>query len=213
MIRKLIIVFCFSCISLINQGHSEEKIEGFTPYLIKKGDTLSKISPKKYWDIIQRVNRIDEKHLIVGRRILVPEVSGEAVKFPPPVPEKIQSSGNNGQKKALYFFLDIQYFAAYQNNELWLWGPISSGKKGSTPKGEFKVLWKRRYYVSRKYGMPMPYAVNFSEKGYFFHQQSLPGRPASHGCVRLLEVDAERLFNWIEKNNPVIVMNKSSFQN
>jgi lipoprotein-anchoring transpeptidase ErfK/SrfK len=51
----------------------------------------------------------------------------------------------------------------------------------------------------------MPYAVNFSEKGYFFHHQSLPGKPASHGCIRLLKVDAERLFYWIGKNDPVII--------
>ncbi|MFH1990536.1 MAG: L,D-transpeptidase, partial [Patescibacteria group bacterium] len=48
-------------------------------------------------------------------------------------------------------------------------------------------------------------AVNFSETGYFFHQQSLPGRPASHGCVRLTMEDAKTLFYWSQKNDVVII--------
>lgn len=194
------VVFCLTA----RISSSQELREGFKPYIIKKGDTLSKIAPAAHWEIIQQVNRIDERHLIPGKKIFLPEDFNKAVEFCP-VPEKIPNPNNF--KKVLYFFLDIQYFGAYQDNNLWLWGPISSGKAGSkTPRGNFRVLWKKKDYISKKYKMPMPFAVNFSEKGYFFHQQSLPGRPTSRGCLRLLRVDAERLFHWMEKNDPVILI-------
>lgn len=205
--RKILIILIAIVFWLIGKGISypEELIEGFKPYIIQKGDTLSKIAPAEHWDTIQRVNRIDERHLVPGKKILIPEDLNKTKKFCP-VLEPPKNS--NSFKRALYFFLDAQYFGAYQNGKLWLWGPISSGKASSkTPQGNFRALWKKKNYISKKYKMPMPYAVSFSDKGYFFHQQSLPGRPASHGCIRLLRVDAEKLFYWVEKNDPVILIN------
>lgn len=41
--------------------------------------------------------------------------------------------------------------------------------------------------------------VNFiALKGVAFHQYDLPGLPASHGCVRLLEEDARWMFDWTQ---------------
>ena len=43
----------------------------------------------------------------------------------------------------------------------------------------------------------MPWFFNFCNRiGLGLHQYTLPGRPASHGCVRLLRPDAEWLFYW-----------------
>jgi hypothetical protein len=43
----------------------------------------------------------------------------------------------------------------------------------------------------------MPWYFNFSSGlGLALHQYTLPGRPASHGCVRLLAVDAKWLYGW-----------------
>lgn len=204
MKKILMILIGFLTVFLLTDRISwpQDSIEGFKEYVIKKGDTLSKIAPPLYWGVIQRINRIDARHLIPEMKILIPEDFEKAKQFCP-IPKIIS---NQNFKKILYFFLDVQYFGAYENGNLWLWGPISSGKKSSqTPWGEFRVLWKSKNYISKKYKMPMPYAVCISEKGYFFHQQSLPGRPASHGCIRLLKSDAEKLFYWIEKNDPVII--------
>jgi hypothetical protein len=45
----------------------------------------------------------------------------------------------------------------------------------------------------------MPWYFNFSSiLGLGLHQYTLPGRPASHGCTRLLETDAQWLFSWGE---------------
>jgi hypothetical protein len=43
----------------------------------------------------------------------------------------------------------------------------------------------------------MPWYFNFaSGRGLALHQYTLPGRPASHGCVRLLATDAKWLYRW-----------------
>jgi len=204
-IPKVLLCIIFLIIAC-NISYAQKNIDGFKTYLIKKGDILGKIAPMEHWDIIQRVNRIDEKHLPLGKEILIPNDIKKALRFCP-VPEVIKDAVK--LERVIYFFLDIQYFGAYEQGKLMLWGPISSGRKGkkdySTPEGNFNVIWKAKKYFSKRYQASMPYAVNFSATGYFFHQQSLPGRPASHGCIRLLRSDAKTLFYWIKKNDIIIV--------
>jgi len=181
----------------------QEAPEGFSLYKVKSRDTLEKIAPRQHWDLILRVNRIDERHLPAGRNILLP-VSEKAEMFCPVSKGYAELASFT---RALVVFLDLQYFGAYENGALVFWGPISSGTKNNgTPKGNFKVLWKTRYYRSKKYEAEMPFAINFSKEGYFFHSQSLPGRPASHGCIRLLKRDAKKIFEWIKKDDEVIII-------
>lgn len=193
------IIFLFFCSICLAQ----EIPEGFYLYQVKPGDVLSKIAPREQWDIIKRINHIDEYHLIIGKKILMPIDLEKASRFLP-VPEFIGDSKNVA--KAVYIFLGSQYFATYENGQLIFWGPISSGKADyRTLKGKFKVLWRSRNYYSKKYDTEMPFAVCFSNQGYFLHAQSLPGRPASHGCVRLLHEDAKKLFEWVKKGDLVII--------
>ena len=74
------------------------------------------------------------------------------------------------------------------------------------------MIASRKYlkFISKKYDVPMPYAVNFSPKGYFMHQQSLPGRPASHGCIRLRRSDAKLIFEWLKKGDPIILSSEGT---
>jgi len=177
---------------------------GFIIYTIRKDDTLSKIAPSEGWQLIRKVNRVDEYHLIPGKKILIPENLEEAKKFCP-VPQSIADE----LERKIIFFLDIQYFGAYEKGKLSFWGPISSGRKNhETPEGEFYVLWKEKNYWSKKYKVPMRYSVCFSSEGYFFHKQALPGKPASRGCVRLLAEDAEKLFDFSKKGDPVTLTNE-----
>jgi LysM repeat protein len=184
--------------------------EGFVEYEVKKGDTLGKIAPCEQHDLILRVNRIDKRHLLVGKKILIPDDFEKASQFLP-VPRFIEEMKD--EQRSICVFLDIQYFGAYENGELSFWGPISSGKKSSgTPTGKFSVIWKAEKYRSKKYDAEMPFAVNISSDGYFLHEQSLPGRPASHGCIRLLREDAEKIYVWIQKNDPIIISSNNSSQ-
>jgi len=203
MSRTRWLIAMMICLFFYGVSQAQPAPEGFYWYKVKPGDTLSKIAPREHWEIIKRVNRIDERHLPAGKKILL-FLSLEKAKEFVPVPEFMEDFKNVGQ--AIQVFLKIQYFAAYREGQLLFWGPISSGNADyPTLKGEFTALWKARNYFSRKYEMEMPYAVCFSNKGYFLHSQSLPGRPASHGCVRLLPEDAKKLFDWIKKGDLIVV--------
>jgi LysM repeat protein len=176
----------------------------FVPYKIQKGDTLSKLTPKKQWLLVQKVNKIDAYHLRIGQTILLPCDDTITLQDFNPVPFTLPKMTTN---KILIVYLNIQYFGAYENGTLVFWGPISSGKNGhNTPKGKYQALWRSKKYHSKKYdNASMPYAICFSNVGYFLHQQTLSGKPASHGCVRLLMSDAKMIFDWLEKGNQIII--------
>ena len=210
MRKVLLLVAVFFIIVLPVFAVAQTIPEGFVEYKVKKGDTLGKIAPYEQHDLILRVNRIDERHLLVGRKILIPDDFEKASQFLP-VPRFVEEMKD--EQRSICVFLDSQYFGAYEKGELAFWGPISSGKKSSgTPTGKFSVIWKAEKYRSKKYDADMPFAVNISSKGYFLHEQSLPGRPASHGCIRLLREDAEKIYVWIQKNDPIIISSNNSSQ-
>jgi hypothetical protein len=88
-----------------------------------------------------------------------------------------------------------QAFAAYAGEQRVLRGPISSGMAGyQTTTGSFKVTNKHREWVSTLYDVPMPHFLRLNGGAMGLHGGYLPGFAASHGCVRLVFQDAEKLF-------------------
>jgi lipoprotein-anchoring transpeptidase ErfK/SrfK len=86
----------------------------------------------------------------------------------------------------------------------------------STPAGFFKIRAKDSTHVSSAFmtedsvGSPMPWALMFAA-GYWFHgtgnePEALPGFPASHGCVRLFDDDAFKLYRWAKHGTPVLIV-------
>ncbi|HKQ18744.1 MAG TPA: L,D-transpeptidase, partial [Candidatus Eisenbacteria bacterium] len=103
--------------------------------------------------------------------------------------------------KAIVVHKEWQVFGAYEGGRLIRWGPISSGRRTMrTPEGLFYLNWRssgRRSTVNRNWYLRWYY--NFeNHKGLSFHQYALPGRPASHACIRLLERDAQWIYHWGE---------------
>ncbi len=77
--------------------------------------------------------------------------------------------------------------------------PISSGRKGfATPTGDFVVTDKKRDHTSSIYKeAKMPFFMRLSCRDFGLHEGALPGRPASHGCIRLPGTAARKLFKEI----------------
>jgi lipoprotein-anchoring transpeptidase ErfK/SrfK len=74
---------------------------------------------------------------------------------------------------------------------------VSTARPGYwTPRGSWSPKRLHRMWYSRKYDMsPMPYSI-FFKGGYAIHGTNYVkslGRPASHGCVRLTNWDAQEL--------------------
>ncbi len=81
----------------------------------------------------------------------------------------------------------------------------STGVGGITPAGDFKVYAKVLYSWSKPFQVWMPYAVYF-RGGIATHQSpDVPSYPASHGCVRLPEGEAERVYRFVDVGTPVVV--------
>lgn len=81
----------------------------------------------------------------------------------------------------------------------------STGAGGVTPVGDFRVYVKSVMSWSVPFGVWMPYASYF-RGGIAMHQSpSVPSYPASHGCVRLPEGEAARVYRFVDVGTPVFV--------
>jgi hypothetical protein len=84
---------------------------------------------------------------------------------------------------------------------------VSTGKPGfETPAGVFTILQKRKEHYSNLYDdAPMPFMQRLTWDGVALHAGRIPGKPASHGCVRLPLEFARRLFDVSALGMTVIV--------
>lgn len=146
-----------------------------------------------------KVNRVDLRHVRQGDTLVLPEPLTDVLRLSP-FPPEIESA--RSLPKLLLVSRRVQAFAAYQSGTLVHWGPTSTGKHSTpTPTGLFFTTWKsrqRRSTVNEEW--LLRWVFNFeSREGLSFHQYDLPGYPASHACVRLLEEDARWIYEWADQ--------------
>ncbi|ROP79361.1 lipoprotein-anchoring transpeptidase ErfK/SrfK [Stenotrophomonas rhizophila] len=108
--------------------------------------------------------------------------------------------------------LDEQRAYVYRNGIAIGMSTISSGKTGhETPTGVFTILQKDKDHKSNLYNSaPMPYMQRLTWDGIALHGGSLPGHPASHGCVRLPQAFAQKLFGETHRGDTVVVADAKS---
>jgi hypothetical protein len=113
--------------------------------------------------------------------------------------------------------------------------PVATGKKSHpTPAGEFTIRAKEKNYSSNLYGKiydalnvvvvsdadartdavpeggrfegaTMPYWMRLTDTGVGLHIGYVPGRPASHGCIRLKRDSATEIFALVKVGTPVVI--------
>jgi len=95
----------------------------------------------------------------------------------------------------------------YRGNTLVAVAAISTGtKKNPTPPGIFNVLEKKTMHRSRKYdNAPMPFMQRIDRFGIALHAGHNPGRPASHGCIRLPSDFAKKLYAVTDVGTTVMI--------
>ena len=108
----------------------------------------------------------------------------------------------------LYIFENGQEEGAYK---------VSTGIRGmNTPAGQFRVIARARRPWSAKYGLYMPWFIQFTYEGHGIHE--LPewpggykeganhlGIPVSHGCVRLGIGPAKIVYDFVEIGTPIVI--------
>ena len=124
---------------------------------------------------------------------------------------KIESQERRLEKRLSSFPGDIyinidkyqQTMEVYKGNQLiysWL---CSTGKNGyETPYGEYKPYHTEKLHLSKQWDdAKMPYSVFFHE-GYAIHGTNYLrrlGSKASHGCIRLSNKNAKKIYNLTRK--------------
>ena len=113
--------------------------------------------------------------------------------------------------KKIVVDLSEQEAYAYENGRVLFHGWVSTGKPGRrTPTGRFRVLEKELRHVSSKYPEPhggarMDYMLRLTNYGIAMHLGYVPNYPASHGCIRMENGFAQKMYNWASVGTPVII--------
>ena len=107
--------------------------------------------------------------------------------------------------------LPDQRASVYRNGVRIGVSPVSTGKPGhETPTGVFTILQKKREHYSNLYDdAPMPFMQRLTWDGIALHAGNVPGYPASHGCVRLPEAFAEKLFEVTSQGMTVVITDRA----
>lgn len=100
-----------------------------------------------------------------------------------------------------------QRVSLFDNGALIARSSVSTGMQGHpTPLGVFSVISKERWHRSNIYSAaPMPYMQRITWSGIALHAGVVPGHPASHGCIRLKNAFAVRLWHLTKRGTRVII--------
>ena len=183
-------------------------------------------SNPKALDLVLALNRVDAVNLKKLDSIVVPtDFSGDLEYY---MPFPIEVATLNEVSKIILFSYATQAFATYEYGVLTHTGPTSLGReKDKTPTGLFFTNWKAEETIST-FNDEWKLKWNFNienKQGIGFHEYELPGYPASHSCLRLLEKDAKMLYEFADqwelesaekvrlKGTPVVVFGSYDFKN
>jgi lipoprotein-anchoring transpeptidase ErfK/SrfK len=149
--------------------------------------------------IVLAINRTDKAN--IGKdSILIPSDSTAAVQYYLPFPDEVPYLKE--VKKILLFSYATQAFGAYENGKLVYAGQTNMGRKADpTPTGLYFTNWKAEKTTST-FNDEWDLKWNFNienKEGIGFHEYALPGYPASHSCLRLIEADAKYLYTWADQ--------------
>ena len=181
---------------------------------------------QKALNLVLAINRVDIVNLKKLDSIVVPTDFSGDLEYYMPFPLEINSL--NEVNKIILFSYTTQAFATYEYGTLTHVGPTSMGReKDKTPTGLFFTNWKAEETISTfNDEWELKWNFNIENKlGVGFHEYELPGYPASHSCLRLLEKDAKMLYEFADqwelesaekvklKGTPVIVFGSYDFKN
>ncbi len=89
-----------------------------------------------------------------------------------------------------------QVLLLVRNGQVWRAIHVSTGARGATPLGHFRIYRRETMSWSVPFHVWMPLAQYFSG-GYALHQFSdVPAYPASHGCVRIPQSEARAVWQF-----------------
>jgi hypothetical protein len=168
-------------------------------YHLVSSNALSRFTSEQL-ALVSKLNHADAAHLRGMRSIIVPDRWDRDELHFSPLPQSVPELA--GERKAIIVDVAAQVFGAYESGTLVRWGPVSTGDRvHQTPAGVYHLNWQSPLRVSSENPTwLLRWYFNFeSRRGMGVHQYALPGRPASHGCIRMLAADAKWMYQWGER--------------
>ncbi|MBP6576547.1 MAG: L,D-transpeptidase [Chryseobacterium sp.] len=176
---------------------------GYFPWVYKNQDSVSQKNKKEFTGkalyTILALNRLDRSNIGAADTLVVPAKIEENFLIYSPFPGHITTLEN--VKKFVFFSYPIQAFGVYEYGNLVKWGPTSMGKKATKTKtGLMFANWKKEVAISTVSDeWKLRWNVNVANfDGIGWHQYAMPGYPASHSCLRMLEEDAKWMYTWVD---------------
>jgi lipoprotein-anchoring transpeptidase ErfK/SrfK len=122
-------------------------------------------------------------------------------------PSALHHAERPGGPLQIVISLDQQSLTVFSAGEAVAHSRVSTGVPGHpTPTGAFSIIQKNRFHRSNIYsGAPMPFMQRITWSGVALHEGVVPGRPASHGCIRLPTAFAKQLWGWTKLGARVVV--------
>ena len=151
------------------------------------------------FSLFLKVNRIDLAHVRDTDTLALPDSSLDTLDLSP---FPLELAGVAASPKTILVSMRVQAFGAYESGRLVRWGPTSTGKKATpTPVGLYHANWKaKQRYSTVNDEWLLKWCVNIQNRyGISLHEYELPGRPASHSCVRLAADDDEWVYGWVDQ--------------
>jgi lipoprotein-anchoring transpeptidase ErfK/SrfK len=204
-------------------------------YVVKAGDTLSKLSLRLDLSHIGLVTvnalidaRGREAPIRAGMKLVLPcelpspgmPTQSHHIGFNAPVAPIVASNSRAGGPKNIFVSIAKQRAYAYEGDKLVYAFVISTAlPQYGTKRGTFRIKTKMPEAYSSRWQLRMPYWMGIydagpSENG--FHAlpinrrgqrlwSGLLGRPASFGCIILSQRDAAMLYDWADMGTPVVI--------
>ncbi|NSZ16418.1 L,D-transpeptidase family protein [Agrobacterium vitis] len=119
-----------------------------------------------------------------------------------------QASARDGSALQIIVSKQTQSLTVYDGDRIIASSKVSTGKEGhTTPSGIFSIIQKTKYHESNLYSnAPMPWMQRITWSGVALHESnSVPNRPASHGCVRLPGQFARELYGMTRLGAHVLI--------
>jgi lipoprotein-anchoring transpeptidase ErfK/SrfK len=143
------------------------------------------------------------------QRALQRNESGPKTKAKEVAKRELKARSQEVAKGPLQIIISIadQRISVYDDGTLIARSSVSTGVPGHpTPVGVFSVIGKELWHRSNIYSAaPMPYMQRITWSGIALHDGVLPGHPASHGCIRLANDFAIRLWHLTRRGTRVII--------
>ncbi len=174
--------------------------ENSKEYIIKPGDSLSKIARKFHTtvELLKKSNRLKSDTIRAGRKLKVPKCGFYII---------VDKTQNR-----LFLKKGDEIFKSYI---------VSTGENNSTPAGEFKIVNRLRnpVWYNKNIGAVIPPSspknylgsrwLGLSIKGYGIHGTTEPdnlGKQVTKGCIRMRNRDVEELFDIVPIGTKVVIV-------